>query len=54
MWLRARAAQGRGQMDCYMIRPSFALEKIAYVETGDTVIYRSKMHATLKRNLQPR
>ncbi len=50
--LRARDADGRRQLARYMIRPPFALEKMTYVETSATVIYRAKMHATLKRNFQ--
>ena len=50
--LRARDADGRRQLARYMIRPPFALEKIQYAEASGTVIYRSKMHATLKQNFQ--
>ncbi|MGH8583482.1 MAG: hypothetical protein ACREWG_12000 [Gammaproteobacteria bacterium] len=35
-----------------MIRPPFALEKMRYDAPTGMVIYRSKMHATLKRNYQ--
>jgi len=50
--LRPQDADGRRQLARYMIRPPLALEKIQYVETSVTVIYRAKMHATLKRNIQ--
>jgi len=35
-----------------MIRCPFALEKMRYDDTSGTVIYRSKLDATLKRNYQ--
>jgi hypothetical protein len=35
-----------------MIRCHFALEKMRYDKTSGMVIYRSRMHATLKRNYQ--
>jgi hypothetical protein len=50
--LRARDAEGRRQLARYMIRPPFALDKLQYVEASARVIYRTRMHATLKRNFQ--
>ena len=35
-----------------MIRAPFSLEKMEYVPASRTVIYKSKRHATLKRNFQ--
>ena len=37
-----------------MVRCSFALEKMRYDAKFGMVIYRSKLHATLKRNYQLR
>ena len=52
--IRANAsdAEGRKQLARYMIRTPFALEKMTYDNSTGTVIYRSKLHATLKRNFQ--
>ena len=36
----------------YMIRCPFALNKMSFDQNSGTVIYRSKPHATLKRNYQ--
>jgi hypothetical protein len=45
-------AGGRKKLAGYMLRAPMSLEKMSYdAETG-TVIYRSKMHAGLKRNFQ--
>ena len=38
----------------YMLRAPLSLEKLEYVAQSGTVIYCSKMHATLKRNFQVR
>ena len=35
-----------------MLRTPFSLEKMEYVSVSGMVIYRSKTHATLKRNFQ--
>ena len=35
-----------------MLRAPFSLEKTAYGAASGTVFYRTKMHATLKRNFQ--
>ena len=35
-----------------MLRAPFSLEKTTYDAARGTVIYRSKLHATLKRNFQ--
>ena len=43
---------GRQRLARYMIRCPFALEKMRYDAKSCTVIYRSKLHATLKRNYQ--
>ena len=45
-------AAGRQRLARYMIRCPFALEKMRYVPDSGMVIYRSKPHATLKRNYQ--
>jgi hypothetical protein len=45
-------AEGRKSIAGYMLRAPFSLEKTAYDAAGGTVIYRSKLHATLKRNFQ--
>ncbi len=49
---RANDAEGRQRLARYMIRCPFALEKMRYVPDSGMVIYRSKPHATLKRNYQ--
>ncbi|MBA3565121.1 MAG: transposase [Gammaproteobacteria bacterium] len=49
---QAADAEGRQRLARYMIRCPFALEKMRYDGNSGTVIYRSKMHATLKRNYQ--
>ncbi len=43
---------GRRQLACYMIRNPFSLEKMEYKAKQGMVVYRSKHHATLKRNFQ--
>ncbi len=52
--IRAKAddADGRQRLARYMIRCPFALEKMRYDDKSGMVIYRSKLHATLKRNYQ--
>ena len=35
-----------------MLRAPFSLEKMSYDQESETVIYRSRMHKTLKRNFQ--
>ncbi|MCZ6501718.1 MAG: transposase [Gammaproteobacteria bacterium] len=50
--VKARDAEGRKQLACYMIRNPFALEKMTYDKQTGMVIYRSKFHASLKRNYQ--
>jgi hypothetical protein len=45
-------AEGRKQLACYMIRNPFSLEKMTYKTKQGVVVYRSKLHATLKRNYQ--
>ena len=45
-------AEGRQQLARYMIRTPFALEKMTYDDLTGMVLYRSKLHATLKRSFQ--
>ena len=45
-------AEGRQRLARYMIRCPFSLEKMRYAPDSGRVIYRSKPHATLKRNYQ--
>ena len=49
---KAADAKGRQHLARYMIRCPFSLEKMRYDKKSGTVIYRSKPHATLKRNYQ--
>jgi len=48
----AADANGRQRLARYMIRCPFALEKMRYNGNSGMVIYRSRLHATLKRNYQ--
>jgi hypothetical protein len=48
----ANDAEGRKSLAGYMLRAPFSLEKTSYDAAKGTVIYRSKLHATLKRNFQ--
>ena len=50
--VRSKDAEGRQRFARYMIRCPFSLEKMRYAPDSGTVIYRSKPHATLKRNYQ--
>jgi hypothetical protein len=50
--LGARDAQGRRRLAQYMLRAPFSLEKMSYEPVSGVVIYRSRMHKTLKRNFQ--
>ena len=50
--LGARDAAGRRRLAQYMLRAPFSLEKMSYDPEAGTVIYRSRMHKTLKRNFQ--
>jgi Putative transposase len=50
--LRAGDAPGRRRLAQYMLRAPFSLEKMSYEPVSGTVIYRSRMHKTLKRNFQ--
>ncbi len=45
-------AKGRKSLAGYMLRAPFSLEKTTYDAARGTVIYRSKLHSTLKRNFQ--
>jgi hypothetical protein len=49
---KAADAEGRQHLARYMIRCPFALEKMHYHKKSGMVIYRSRPHATLKRNYQ--
>ena len=49
---KAADANGRQRLARYMIRCPFALEKMRYDDSSGMVIYRSRLHATLKRNYQ--
>ena len=48
----ARDAAARRRLAQYMLRAPFSLEKMSYDPETCTVIYRSRMHKTLKRNFQ--
>ena len=50
--MKTNDAEGRKQLARYMIRNPFALEKMTYDINTGMVIYRSKFHASLKRNFQ--
>jgi hypothetical protein len=45
-------AEGRKSLAGYMLRAPFSLEKMSYDPARGAVIYRSRLHATLKRNFQ--
>ena len=49
---KAADAEARQRLARYMIRCPFALEKMRYDPGSGMVVYRSKLHATLKRNYQ--
>ena len=48
--VRTNNGEGRHQLARYMIRCPFSLEKMRYAADSGMIIYRSKPHATLKRN----
>jgi len=48
----AEDAEGRKRLAGYMLRAPMSLQKMTYDAATGTVIYRSKMHAGLKRNFQ--
>jgi len=48
----AEDAAGREKLAGYMLRAPMSLQKMTYDAATGTVIYRSKMHAGLKRNFQ--
>ena len=50
--IHARDAAGRRRLAQYMLRAPFSLEKMSYEPVSGAVIYRSRMHKTLKRNFQ--
>jgi len=50
--IEAGDAQGRQQLARYMIRAPFSVEKTEYKAEPGVIVYRSKQHATLKRNFQ--
>jgi hypothetical protein len=45
-------AEGRKKLASYMLRVPMSLEKMTYGTATGAVIYRSKMHAGLKRNFE--
>jgi hypothetical protein len=46
----AKDAEGRKKLAGYMLRAQMSLQKMTY--DAGTVIYRSMMHASMKRNFQ--
>ncbi|MFQ5938373.1 MAG: transposase, partial [Acidiferrobacterales bacterium] len=50
--VQARDTDARQRLARYMNRAPFSLDKMTYDANSATVIYRSKLHATLKRNFQ--
>jgi hypothetical protein len=48
----AEDREGRMKLAGYMMRAPMSLEKMSYDAATGTFIYRSKMHAGLKRNFQ--
>jgi len=50
--VRARDAAGKRKLPQYMLRTPFALKKMPYDPESGMVLYRSRMHKTLKRNVQ--
>ncbi|MBI2223869.1 MAG: transposase [Betaproteobacteria bacterium] len=50
--MTAEDVEGRKKLAGYMLRAPMSLEKLSYDAATGTVIYRSKMHAGLKRNFQ--
>jgi hypothetical protein len=52
VYTKADDAEGRQRLSRYMIRCPFSLEKMSYAPDSGMVVYRSKPHATLKRNYQ--
>ena len=48
----AEDAEGGKKLAGYMLRAPMSLQKMTYDAATGTVIYRSKMHAGLKRNFQ--
>jgi hypothetical protein len=48
----SRRCRGAQELAGYMLRASMSLQKMTYDAATGTVIYRSKMHAGLKRNFQ--
>jgi hypothetical protein len=49
--IEASDAEGRQQPVRYMIRSPFCLDKTEYKAAHGGIVYRSKLHATLKRNV---
>lgn len=49
---KASDAEARQRLARYMIRCPFSLEKMRYDSGSGMVVYRSRLHATLKRNYQ--
>jgi len=48
----AEDAEGRKTLAGYMLRAPLSVQKMTYDAASGTVIYRSRMHAGLKRNFQ--
>jgi len=48
--VKARDTASRQQRACYLVRALFSLEKTAYKSDSGRIVYRSKMHQSLKRN----
>ena len=52
MRVGATDVAGRRKLAQYMLRAPFSLEKMSYDPDSGTVLYRSRMHKTFKRNFQ--
>ncbi len=50
--VKADDAAGRKKLAQYMLRAPFSLEKMTYDDKSGSVIYRSHMHKSMKRNFQ--
>jgi hypothetical protein len=50
--IEASDSDGHQQIARYMIRTPFSLDKTEYKAEQGVIVYRSKLHATLKRSLQ--
>jgi len=52
LFIAADDSDGRQQIARYMIRAPFSLNTTEYKAEQGVIVYRSKLHATLKRNFQ--